>query len=149
MALTRKITFEMHYNVRYQSRGSFREEEPGSESRLFGKTGGAEQYDLLLRLVYRPLPWLNGELSQQSFISRNLSESQGVERITSETERNTFAFRVGASHDFGSGSSLSFNIRRSLTSDQNRTNTFIPTPAIIREDDLWQVTSSFRTFFDI
>jgi hypothetical protein len=147
LRVTAQVNFEMHYNIRYQSRGSFREDLTTGE-RLFGKTGGSDQYDLLLRVVYRPLDWLNMEVSQQSFITQNLSETDGESRIDSETRRQVLLMRVGAAYNFTTGSALNINIRHSLTSDATQINTVIPTPPTVREDQLWQVTSSFRTFFD-
>jgi hypothetical protein len=144
--LTSKVTLEMNYNLRYQSRGTFREESGG---RLYGKTGGTDQYDLLVRALYRPAQWFQFEVSDQYFLTRNLSEVQGVSRIDTETRRQTLVVRANANYDFGKRASLTANLRRTLTHDETERNTGVPGPPTIRDDNLWQTSIGLRIFFDV
>jgi len=137
---------EMNYNLRYQSRGTFRQEESG---RRFGKSGGTDQYDLLVRALYRPVQWFQFEVSEQYFLTRNLSESSGIARIDSETRRQTLLVRANLNYDFGKRATLTANLRRTLTHDETERNTGQPAPPTVREDDLWQTNLGFRVYFDV
>ncbi len=147
MRLTKKVTAELNYNLRYQSRGTFREETTGE--RLFGKSGGSDQYDLLLRALYRPATWLQFEVSDQYFLTRNLSEVGGASRTDSETRRQTLLVRANATYDFGQRASLTASLRRTLTHDESETNTGQQLPPVVRDDDLWQTSFGFRVYFDV
>lgn len=144
--LTNAVSLEMNYNLRYQSRGTFREDPV--EGRLYGETGGSDQYDLLLRALYRPATWLQFEVSDQYFLTRNLSESGGTSRVDSEARRSTLLARMNASYDFGKRASLTLNVRRTLTHDE--TENFLGTqPVVLRDDDYWQTNLGFRVYFDV
>ena len=144
--LTSKVTVDMNYNLRYQSRGTFRQD---GEERLFGKSGGTDQYDLLLRALYRPAQWLQFEVSDQYFLTRNLSETGTTSRIDNETRRQTLLVRANATYEFGKRATLTASIRRTLTHDETERFTGAVTPPTIRDDDLWQTSLGLRVYFDV
>jgi hypothetical protein len=145
--LAKTITLELNYNLRYQSRGTFRES--GDGERLYGKTGGSDQYDLLLRALYRPASWFQFEISDQYFLTQNFSESGGTSRVDTETRRTTLLARANASYDFGKRASLTASLRRTLTHDETETYTVVGRPPVVRDDDLWQSSLGFRVYFDL
>jgi len=147
LRITPKWNFEMAYGLRYQSRGTYREQADGS--RLFGKAGGSDQYDLMLRTTYRFFDWLNLEINNQRFVTENYSLPEGVRRDDNITYRRTLFGGLVANYRFRGGASLSVNVRRSLTWDSNVRNTIPPTEPSNRADDYWQITGSFRTDLDL
>jgi hypothetical protein len=147
LRLTPKWNLEMAYGLRYQSRGTYREQTDGS--RLFGKAGGSDQYDLMLRTTYQFFNWLNMELSEQRFVTENYSLPEGQRRVDNTTYRRTLFGGLAANYRFRSGASLSLNVRRSFTWDSSERNTIPPTAPTTRDDDYWQITGTFRTDLDL
>lgn len=145
--LTQRWNLEMNYGLRYQSRGTYRESETGD--RRFGKAGGSDQYDLLLRTTYKFASWLSVELNEQRFVTENYSLPEGQRRVDNTTYRRTLFGGVMGNYRFRSGATLALTVRRSLTWDSNERYTVPPTPPTTREDDYWQILATFRTDLDL
>jgi hypothetical protein len=143
--LTKQVNFETHYSLRYQSRGSYR---TGTDLvRRFGKTGGSDQFDLLLRLNWIAAKWLSLDVSQQTIATENYSLSSGTTRIDTESRRDNLFANAVTTLPVGKTGSFSFTLRRVLTRDWTQTNA-TPRPApTVREDSYWQANLAFRTAF--
>jgi hypothetical protein len=145
VSLTPRWRLDMQYGLRYQSRGTYLQQEGGSRS--FGKSGGADEYDLTLRTSYQLFKWLSCDVTGQRFVTQNYSLPEAVRRVDSRTYRRNLLANLNASYPFRSGGSLSLALRRSLTWDAQDRNTIPPTPRTETNDDYWQATMSFRTYW--
>ena len=143
--LTTKVSLETHYNLRYLSRGSYRLTD---NARRFGKSGGTDSYDLLLRAVYQIATGWQFDVSQQTFVTNNFSLPNSVKTIDSQTKRRALYANFSGSRPLGRGL-LTVTLRRTMTKDEAVTPTVFPPVVTGRRDDYWQITSSFRTSFDL
>jgi hypothetical protein len=144
-SLTSRWKLDMTYGLRYQSRGTYLRDLSGSRS--FGKAGGADEYSLTLRTSYQFLSWLSCDVTGQRFVTLNYSLPEAVRRVDSRTYRRNLLANLNASRTLRNGSTLALAVRRSLTWDARDLNTIPPTPRTETDDDFWQITASFRTYW--
>jgi hypothetical protein len=147
LKLTPLWNVEMAHGLRFTSRGSYRRQAGGG--RTWGKSGGADQYDLLVHTTYHPLSWLDLDVSGQRFVTQIYTLPGGERRVDAVTYRHTLNAGVNASYRFRGGATLSGALRRFMTWDSSQRNvTPIELPTST-DDDYWQVTTSFRTDLDL
>jgi len=144
--LSRKLSLETHYNLRYLSRGTYKADETGTRS--FGKSGGSDAYDLLLRAVYSIANNVSFDISQQTNVTNNFSLPNGQKNIDTQTKHRALFVNFTASPTLGAKTGLTFSVRRTLTRDENITFSVVPTTTA-RPDDYWIITGSMHTFFDL
>jgi hypothetical protein len=143
---SQKLSFETHYTLRYVSRGTYLADATGA--RAFGKSGGTDSYDLLLRGVYNIATGVSFDISQQTFVTNNFSLPENVKTIDTQTKRHALFVNFTASPKIGTKTVLSFVLRRTLTRDESITYGFSPAH-LTTPDDYWQITGSVHTFFDM
>jgi hypothetical protein len=141
-----KLSFETHYTLRYVSRGTYLADATGA--RAFGKSGGTDSYDLLLRGVYTIMTGVSFDISQQTFVTNNFSLPEGVKTIDTATKRHALFVNFTASPKIGDRTVLSIVLRRTLTRDEAITYGSFPTDQTT-PDDYWQITGSVHTFFNM
>lgn len=144
--LSPKLSFETHYTLRYVSHGTYVADPTGA--RAFGKTGGTDSYDLLLRGVYSIASNISFDVSQQTFVTNNFTLPEGVKTTDNQTKRHALFVNFTASPKIGTKTTLSLVVRRTLTRDEAITFGFNPSHQTT-PDDYWQVSGSLRTFFDM
>lgn len=144
--LSRKVSLETHYNLRYLSRGTYKADETGA--RIFGKSGGSDSYDLLLRAVYTIANGVSFDISQQTNVTNNFSLPNGAKNIDTETKHRALFVNFTASPKLGEKTGVTLTLRRTLTRDENSTFGITPTTTA-RPDDYWIITGTMHTFFDL
>ena len=145
--LTQKVSFETHYNLRYLSRGSYRLNPQGA--RDFGKSGGSDSYDLLIRATYQISGGVSFDVSQQTFVTNNFSLPNSVKTIDTQTKRRALYANLTANRSLGARGLLSLTVRKTMSKDEAVTFGLFTPNVSGRRDDYWQITSSFRTTFDL
>src|SRR5262249_17638869 len=144
--LSHKVSLPTHYPLRCISRGSYVKDQTGS--RGFGKSGGTDSYDLLLRAVYTISKGISFDISQQTFVSNNFSLPNDVKTVDSQTKRHALFVNFTASPKIGTKTGLTLTLGRTLTRDEALTFGFSSTHSTT-PDDYWQITGSMHTFFDL
>jgi len=144
--LSPKVSLETHYNLRYLSRGTYKADETGT--RTFGKSGGSDSYDLLLRAVYTIANGVSFDISQQTNVSNNFSLPDGVKNIDTQTKHRALFVNFTASPKLGERTGVTLTLRRTLTRDENITFGITPITTA-RPDDYWIITGTMHTFFDM
>ncbi len=116
--LTSRARLEMTNTLRLQSRGTWRMVETG---RRFGKASEFNTLDLNLRTIYSATDWLALEAQQRLSASPNYTTLRGVSVKTSDSRRTEFTAIARVNYPFSGSANLSADIRRTLSTDRNRT----------------------------
>lgn len=116
--LTTKARLEMTNTLRLQSRGTWRLVE---SVRRFGKSSEFNTLDLNLRTIYNAADWLSLEAQQRLSASPNYTTLGGVSVKTSDSRRTEFVAIARVNYPFSGSANLSADVRRTLSTDRNRT----------------------------
>src|SRR6185369_11383787 len=103
----------------------YKADETGTRS--FGKSGGSDAYDLLLRAVYSIANNVSFDISQQTNVTNNFSLPNGQKNIDTQTKHRALFVNFTASPTLGAKTGLTFSVRRTLTRDENITFGTVPT----------------------
>jgi hypothetical protein len=89
--------------------------------RRFGKSSEFNTLDLNLRTIYNAADWLTLEAQQRLSASPNYTTIGGVSVKTSDSRRTEFIAIARVNYPFSGSANLSADVRRTLSTDRNRT----------------------------
>ena len=143
--LTTKARLEMTNTLRLQSRGTWRLVEAG---RRFGKSSEFNTLDLNLRTIYNAADWLALEAQQRLSVSPNYTVLRGASVKTSDSRRTEFTAIARVNYPFSGSANLSADVRRTLSTDRNRTfgEAFSDRAS---DNDYWLANISLRKTFGV